>query len=290
MSHCVKCQDQCKTAMKDVITSCFTVQELEALIETKTSQNSPENEVEEVIEDKNYTKIKGVFEGSVHKAESNLTLPTKVQINWFNSFENPKDRSPDSYNGEQWRMLTTSTITTDSSFKLELETTTEEMNQNITLYSRIKNALIDGNVEVAEKLENFRFAMGVITGHYDEEQPQKNIYNSNLWKNLVQGPHQEMAFADIYVVFYKHDYGSSPFKHFGFPDCNWFNQLPEGFSCGKGSNTDPECNRNGRKTDGFVQVPCNEIVLKISKERCEKSSRLVDNWDRPDCLLAFDWA
>ena len=81
MSHCVKCQDQCKTAMKDVITSCFTVQELEALIETKTSQNSPENEVEEVIEDKNYTKIKGVFEGSVHKAESNLTLPTKVQIN-----------------------------------------------------------------------------------------------------------------------------------------------------------------------------------------------------------------
>ena len=72
-----------------------------------------------------------------------------------------------------------------------------------------------------------------------------------------------MALADIYAVFYKHDYGSSPTRNFAIPYCNWVNQLPEGFSCGKGTKTIPECNRFSRKADGFVQIPCNEIVLKV---------------------------
>ena len=47
--------------------------------------------------------------------------------------------------------------------------------------------------------------MGIISGHY-EGVAQENIYDSDFWQNLVQGPTNEMALADTYAVFYKYDY------------------------------------------------------------------------------------
>ena len=283
--------DQCISGLKDVLAK---VQELEATIKNLL----PKETMEEVLYEEfkrymeegkqNNTTIKGVFEGSIIKADPNLALPSYVQINWFNFIENPKTSPPDRTN--LWSMLTTSQVVTNNSFKIELDTTVEEMNQNITLNSKIYEGLLEDGIDITD----FRLAMGIISGHY-EGVVQENIYDSDFWQNLVQGPTNEMALADTYAVFYKYDYKRTDlWKKIDIPDCNWIHHIPEGFSCAKATTVDfEECNRRGRKRDGFVQIPCNQLILKVTKDRCNQQIlhkyQLVENWDRPQCLIDFKY-
>ena len=267
--------DHCLIGLKKVLSK---VQELEATIQNLLPK--------EEIEDKNDTAIKGVFEGSITKADPNLVLPTNVQINWFNFIENPKTSPYDKT--KLWSMLTTSSVVTNNGFKIELDTTVEEMNQNITLISDQFEGILEDGVD----LTDYRLAMGIISGHYDGV-VQENIYDRNFYQNLIQGPNNEMALADIYAIFYKYDIGRTEFwKKYDFPDCNWVNQIPEGFSCAKATNVDFEnCNRRGRKRDGFVQIPCNQMVLKVTQNICHQFvDKLVKNWDQPQCLIDFTYA
>lgn len=267
--------DQCIESLKDVLGK---VQELEAIIKSFIPEES------QVEERRNLTAIKGVFEGSIIKSDPDLVLPTSVQINWFNQIENPKTAPPDY--GTLWNMITTSQVINSDSFKIELETSIEEMNENITLHSKILEGIRE---DFGIDLTDFRLAMGLITGHYGGI--QGNIYDPAFWQNLIQGPNNEMAFADIYAVFYKQ--GTGPWKALDIPECNWLNQIPDGFSCAKATSVNSECNRRGRKHDGFVQIPCNEIVLKVTTKVCDppikKYPDPIENWDQPNCLINFKY-
>ena len=106
------------------------------------------------------------------------------------------------------------------------------------------------------------------------------------------GPSGEAAWADRYAVFYKN--GT---YDFGRPDCAWYNQLPQGFSCGKGSVPIQECDRGFER---FIPVPCNEIVLKVAKkERCPRDQIHYDEDDGgeynldefagEDCFAGVNW-
>ena len=261
--------DHCLIGLKEVLSK---VQELEATIQNLLPK--------EEIEDKNDTAIKGVFEGSITKADPNLVLPTNVQINWFNFIENPKTSPYDKT--KLWRMLTTtSSVVTNNGFKIELDTTVEEMNRNITLISDQFEGILEDGVD----LTDYRLAMGIISGHYDGV-VQENIYDRNFYQNLIQGPNNEMALADIYAIFYKYDIGRTEFwKKYDFPDCYWVNQIPDGFSCAKATNFE-ECNRRGRNLNGFVQIPCNQMVLKVTKNLCIPNAKI---WNMPQCLVDFKY-
>ena len=151
--------------------------------------------------------------------------------------------------------------------------TAEELHDKITLhphlYKRYLTRIDSQNEAQVEELKNFRLAMGIISGHY-EGRPEEN---------LLEGPNGEMATADVYAVFYKN--GTFDFDR---PKCAWFNQLPQGFSCGKGSKPIRECNRGFER---FLPIPCNEIVLKVATEQCLFGD--IETRTQPNCITYVNW-
>ena len=52
-------------------------------------------------------------------------------------------------------------------------------------------------------------------------------------------------------------------------DCDWYSQIPQGFSCGVAAPPKYGC------TNGFVPVDCSEVVLKVVNPRSCKNCRSV---------------
>ena len=164
----------------------------------------------------------------------------------------------------------------------------EEFHQSITLHpNMLEWHSKDKTPEEIEEIKDFRLAIGFVFGVDIPGGTTKG-----RWFPYSVGPNGEKAVADRFAVFYKngtHD--------FGRPSCAWYNQLPQGFSCGKGSTPISECNRGWER---FESVPCNELVLKVAKdEHCETYPEGVyigaegnykkDELDTEDCFAGVNW-
>ena len=173
-----------------------------------------------------------------------------------------------------------------------MKLTAEEFDQNITMHPKILERLSrDKTTEEIEEIKNFRLALGFIIG--------TDFPGGSTQGPWSVGPNDEKAWADRFAVFYKN--GT---KDFGFPSCSWVNQLPQGFSCGKASAPIQECHRRRNKYhEGFVPVPCDEIVLKVAnKESCPRDQISygpqdytgggeynLDDFDGEDCFAGTNW-
>ena len=143
----------------------------------------------------------------------------------------------------------------------------EEFNQNITLHPKHYFASKNFSDEHPETID-FRFAIGHVLGIYGNT-PDTELFS--------KGPNGEQAMADRYAVFYK----NGTFD-FGLPSCSWVNELPQGFSCGKGSAPIKECDRIFER---YVPVSCDKMVLKVAKEWCKYPRPYsLEARENPDCF------
>ena len=152
-----------------------------------------------------------------------------------------------------------------------MEMTAEEFDRSITLHPTLLEPLLKGKTaKEIEEIKNFRLAIGFVNG---VDFPGGSI-KGRFFPYSV-GPNGEKAVADRFAIFYKN--GTYDFD--GKPACAWYNQLPQGFSCGIGSPPIEECNGGFER---FVPVSCDELVLKVAKdERCprEQVKRSVEEYN-----------
>ena len=112
----------------------------------------------------------------------------------------------------------------------------------------------------------------------DENQCSSDL---STWPNKEQttGPNEEQAFADRHAVFYRN--GTFTFTYpTGTRDregCDWWSQVPQGFSCGRA------VKRNQCFFEQFVPTPCSEVILKVATFRsCKKGDFANDCFDFPN--------
>ena len=170
-----------------------------------------------------------------------------------------------------------------------MKMTAEEFDQSITMHPKMLEWFSkDKTPEEIEEIKKFRLALGMIMG---ADIPGGSTQERGPFSWSV-GPSGEKAWVDRFAVFYK----NGTFD-FGRPDCAWYNQLPQGFSCGKGSVPIQDCNRGFER---FIPVPCDEIVLKVAnKERCPRDQihygpddggeYNLDEFDGEDCFAGVEW-
>ena len=197
-----------------------------------------------------------------------MATPVGLMIKWFNFLESDKVRD-----GTAWSMVTKSRNLTSADFTIEMDITSEELYDRITTHPDVMERWLTridpDDPDELDELQSFRLAMGIISGHYEGRSEE----NRNL------GPNGEMASADVFAVFYKN--GTFNFNR---PDCAWYNQLPQGFSCGKGAEPIRECNRGFER---YEPIPCHEIVLKIAIDRCLRGD--IETRNQPDCITYVNW-
>ena len=122
------------------------------------------------------------------------------------------------------------------------------------------------NKEEYWKIKNFRLFSGYLSGNFERGYYQK----------------QEKAVADRYRIFFKN--GTFDLDK---PSCSWVNQLPQGFSCVRGTKSIQECDGF---SESFVRVPCNEIIVKVAQFKdCRGMVRYsdcynMDTFDDKDCF------
>ena len=221
------------------------------------------------------------FSGIISKAGPDLEFPENLYISWHNLLEGDDIRD-----GSAWKHATNTSFMLDKErleFSIEMDMTAEEFAANITSHNdTIFYWSSDLDESGIETLLNSRLAIGFVEGDFAGGE--------------ATGPNVERATADMFAVFFRsgeHKVSSLP----KVEDCNWFDKLPQGFSCGRGAPADPNCGKSF--FDIFVPVSCDELVLKIASKRCEKhvtvcddegkfckktSRKLADLGNRPDCL------
>merc|ERR1712062_876101 len=228
------------------------------------------------------------FEGSIFKVKPKYSTPRGVKIHWINFMEGDDVRR----DGTAFNMITESNDINETNFKISMKMTAEEFDQSITMHPKMLEWFSkDKTPEEIEEIKKFRLALGMIMG---ADIPGGSTQERGPFSWSV-GPSGEKAWVDRFAVFYKN--GT---YDFGRPDCAWYNQLPQGFSCGKGSVPIQECNRGFER---FVPIPCNEIVLKVTnKESCPRDQISygpqdytgggeynLDDFDGEDCFAGTNW-
>merc|ERR1712062_821958 len=228
------------------------------------------------------------IEGSVFKAKPEYSTPRSVKISWINVLAG----GPDGFN-----MITESNDINETNFKISMNMTAEEFDQSITLTNhRLNEISRDKTHEEIEEIKKFRLALGVIIGGDIQGGSTKReglrSCKRSCGSQWSVGPSGEKAWADRYAVFYKN--GTSELLD---PQaCSWFNQLPQGFSCGKGSVSIQDCDFGFER---FSPVPCNEIVLKVAnqdgcpRDQIDYGKRggeyNLDEFDGEDCFAGVNW-
>jgi len=178
----------------------------------------------------------------------------------------------------------------ETRFKISMNMTVEKFDQSITISPKILKRFTEGKtLEETNEVKNFRLAIGYVGGL--DIPGGSNQVKWSLFPHSV-GPRGETANVDRFAVFYK----NGTFD-FGRPSCAWYNQLPQGFSCGKGSTPIKEC--SGR-FERFEPVACDQLVLKVANDqRCNLRPEGVylgsednyrkDEFDSEDCFTGVNW-
>ena len=185
-----------------------------------------------------------------------------------------------------------------------MKMTAEEFDQSITMHPKMLEWFSkDKTPEEIEEIKKFRLALGVIIGtDIPGGSTQERWFRSckSCGSQWSVGPSGEKAWADRYAVFYKN--GTSELLD---PQaCSWFNQLPQGFSCGRGSVPIRDCNFGFER---FIPVPCDEIVLKVANQdgcpfdqvyygphyggvvKQREGEYNLDEFDGEDCFVGVEW-
>ncbi len=130
--------------------------------------------------------------------------------------------------GTAWGRVGGTPTIGESDFSIQMEMTEAEFKANITTHAKVlkywKTKMAEE--EDYERFKRVRFAFGWIEGTFGGNRT---------------GSQGESARSDMHAVFYKRG-GSIPIPGY---DCAWFNKLPEGFSCGRGSGPNFDCNPKG---------------------------------------------
>jgi len=240
------------------------------------------------------------IEGSVFKAKPEYSTPRSVKISWINVLAG----GPDGFN-----MITESNNINETNFKISMNMTAEEFDQSITMVDRYEISR-DKTPKEIEEIKSLRFALGVIIGgDFQGGSTQRVRYRScgpsaTCGSQWSIGSSGENAWADRYAVFYKNGTNEKFQKLIDLEACSWFNQLPQGFSCGRGSVPVQDCDNGFER---FVPVPCNEIVLKVAnQDECpfdqvhygpygqyggavKQREYNLDEFDGKDCFAGVEW-
>ena len=175
--------------------------------------------------------------------------------------------------------------------------TAEEFDQSITMHPKMLEWFSKDKryKDKIEEIKKFRLALGMIMG---ADIPGGSTQERGPFSWSV-GPSGEKAWVDRFAVFYKN--GT---YDIGLPACSWFNQLPQGFSCGRGSVPVQDCDNGFER---FVPVPCNEIVLKVAnQDECpfdqvhygpygpyggdvKQREYNLNEFDGEDCFVGVEW-
>jgi len=226
--------------------------------------------------------------GPILKSNASHEPDSSLSINWFNFMEGQKGLK----DGTAWKRTGGVSRLNDSHFSVEMEMTEEHFLSNITtspqILQRYKNLGLSN--ATIEQIENFSLAMGFIYG------TGRNL--RDIWIN--SGDAGEVnTWADMYAVFFKHgsvDEFTIPAREGGraktlFQDCHWYQQLPQGFSCGRGAPKDPSCGRG--YFERFEQVSCSEVEVKVASSHCEHTrgeERVKDVLNpNPSCFMGINW-
>merc|ERR1719186_911537 len=162
-----------------------------------------------------------------------------------------------------------------------------QFSQSITTSPIIKTGYWKNFQEkTRQQLDNFTLAMGLIHGGYSTD--DLDLYGG--LNDISKGPNNETAFADVYAVFYKRgsvDEFSFDTKYdtkTAFKECEWYSQLPQGFSCGRGASADLPCSRWER----YVPVSCSAIVVKVASRKCERNEKNLEEQNKT-CFQYVNW-
>jgi len=219
--------------------------------------------------------------GEIQRASPSYSEPTKIAITWFNWLEGDDVRD-----GTAWKWSGGLFNINASHFTLKMNLTEHQLSQNITTSPKIKNGYWKHFPEkTRQQLNDFTLAMGQIHGVYNTDDKPSTGNDGGL-RGISKGPNNETAFADVYAVFYKR--GSVDEFSFGsktiYKECDWYSQLPQGFSCGRGTSADRSCSRFER----FEPVSCSEIVVKVASRKCERYEKNLEEQNKT-CFQFPNW-
>jgi len=220
--------------------------------------------------------------GEIQQASQSYSEPTKIAITWFNFLEGDDIRD-----GTAWKWSGGLSNINASHFTLKMNLTEHQFSQNITTSLKIKNGYWKKFPEkTRQQLNNFTLAMGHIHGVYSTDD-KPSTGNDRVLRDFSKGPNNEQAFADVYAVFYKR--GSVDEFSFGtktiYKECEWYSQLPQGFSCGRGASADLSCSHWER----YEPVSCSEIVVKVFSRRCERNEKNLEEQNKT-CFQYPNWS
>ena len=128
-----------------------------------------------------------------------------------------------------------------------------------------------------DEAAEIKFAMGYVIGRYANENQCPSLYGNDL----ETGPNEEMAISERYAVFYRNGTFTFTYPREDRDEagCDWFSQIPQGFSCGLGVTTTNHC-----VFDQFVPTPCSEVILKVATMRSCKDGDFGN-----DCFDMTNW-
>ena len=212
--------------------------------------------------------VKTQISGRVIKNDSSHQFPKKLALMWTNFLDGDDIRD-----GTAWKRLGgTSFMGSNGNFDLIMDLPNHEFENNITTHpATIQRWSDELTLNQTEQFKKIKFAMGYVVGVYNDDFQEK-FYNQ-VRRKFDTGPNGEQAYADMYAIFYTSgpmdeyiDIWAQRFKEkckrYGRichdPSCEWWAQLPKGFSCGRAAPPDPNC---GGKFDRYVQFKDIKIIL-----------------------------
>ena len=224
--------------------------------------------------------------GEIRSAEEGLRLPDSLVITWFNWLEQDDVRD-----GTAWRR-TGGVSTIDAAnlnFTLKMELGERQFAESITTSPKIKEWWQRFPEKAQQQMESMTFAMGEIYGVYGDRRNHEIRAGSEPGAvRDSRGPQDERAMADTYAVFYKRGTidGFTIGRKTIYTACKWYSQLPQGFSCGRGVPADTSC--DGDRWERYETVPCDQVVVKLAKRRCERGEKDLLNGN-PGCFSGVNW-
>jgi len=221
---------------------------------------------------KNFPGSKGdvtsEISGQVIKGNASFHYPNKLAIAWFNFLEGDDVRD-----GTAWKRIGgESSLESSGQFSVKMEMTNHELENNITMHEKIIQRWTEKlNENQMEEFKNIKFAMGFINGQYSTNYGIDFGNDQGFRKD--KGPNGEETYSDVYAVFYRSgsmDVLINAMKESKGVDlsCEWWAQLPQGFSCGRGAPKDPNCGAG--RFERFVPTDCSSIIVKVADKKCPK--------------------
>ena len=139
------------------------------------------------------------FNGTLKKAMDNYEYPSSIKVRWVNFLEifpyDPLDTPWIHCDG------TSSVSELDTKFGFAMEKTMDEFDESITTDAKRISWWAKFLSVPEEEVAKIKFAMGYVTGQYEND--TDCVFGNDWDLDQIEGPNQEVAFADRYAIFYR---------------------------------------------------------------------------------------